>query len=212
LPADTRLLVLTAAAEPLGDPALLRRAADGLGLDLAASGAAVDAGLIDVAARVEFAHPLVRSAAYRTATSENRHRVHRALAEATDSETDPDRRAWHRARAAPGPDEDVAAELEHSAGRAQSRGGLAAAAAFLEHATALSVDPARRVERGLTAAQFKLDAGFLDDASSLLSVAEVSTLDESQRGRLLLLRARVAFSARHGSEASEMLLAAAGNP
>ena len=144
LPSETQLLVLAAAAEPLGDPVLLHRAAETLGLDMAAADPAVDAGLLKVGGRVEFAHPLVRSAAYRSATADDRHRVHRALAEATDAETDPDRRAWHRARATPGPDEEVAAELERSAGRAQARGGVAAAAAFLQRAVALTVDPARR--------------------------------------------------------------------
>ena len=129
LPVQTRLLVLAAAAEPLGDPVLLYRAAETLGIDMAAADPAVDAGLLKIGGRVEFAHPLVRSAAYRSAAAEDRHRVHRALAEATDPRTDPDRRAWHRARATPGPGEEVAAELERSAGRAQARGGVAAAAA-----------------------------------------------------------------------------------
>ena len=131
LPADTRLLVLAAAAEPLGDPVLLRRAGEALGIDLAVADPAATAGLLQISGRVEFAHPLVRSASYRAAAADDRHRVHRALAEATDPEADPDRRAWHRARATPEPDEEVAAELECSAGRAQSRGGIAAAAAFL---------------------------------------------------------------------------------
>ncbi|HWM20892.1 MAG TPA: AAA family ATPase, partial [Ilumatobacteraceae bacterium] len=123
LPADTRLLVVAAAAEPLGDAVLLRRAAESLGLDMTAAHPAVEAGLVKVGARVEFAHPLVRSTAYRSATDDDRHRVHGALAAATDPETDPDRRAWHRARATPGPSEEVAEELERSAGRAQARGG-----------------------------------------------------------------------------------------
>ena len=139
---ETQLFVLAAAAEPLGDPLLLHRAAENLALDPAASGPALDAGLLDVGGRVEFAHPLVRSAVYSSATAEDRRHVHRALAEATDPERDPDRRAWHRARAAPAPDENVAAELERSAGRAQARGGVAAAAAFLERASALSPDSA----------------------------------------------------------------------
>ena len=144
LPSDTQLLVLTAAAEPLGDPVLLHRAAGTLGIDIAAAGPAQDGGLLELGGRVEFAHPLVRSAAYRSAAADDRHRVHRALADATDAETDPDRRAWHRARATPGPDEEVAAELERSAGRAQARGGVAAAAAFLQRSVELTVDPARR--------------------------------------------------------------------
>ena len=152
LPPETQLLALTAAAEPLGDPALLRRAADALGIELAAAAPAADAGLLQVRGRVEFAHPLVRSAAYRTATTTDRQRVHGALADATDAQTDPDRRAWHKARAAAGPDEDVAGELERSAGRAQARAGLAAAAAFLTRATELTPLPAARTRRALAAA------------------------------------------------------------
>ena len=148
LPPNTRLLVLTAAAEPLGDPVLLYRAAETLGLDAASADPAVDAGLLQVGGRVEFAHPLVRSAAYRSADADDRHRVHRALADATDPETDPDRRAWHRARATLGPDEEVAEELERSAGRAQARGGLAAAAAFLERAAELTPEPERARPEG----------------------------------------------------------------
>jgi hypothetical protein len=144
LPAETQLLVLAAASEPLGDPVLLQRAVEILGIDMAAAGAAVDAGLLDVRGRIEFAHPLVRSAAYGSAADEDRQRVHRALAEATDPEKDADRRAWHRAQGTPQPNEEVAAELERSAGRAEARGGVAAAAAFVERAAALSPDPAKR--------------------------------------------------------------------
>ena len=143
LPGETQLLVLAAAAEPLGDPLLLHRAAEILELDLTAAEPAVDAGLLDVRGHIEFAHPLVRSAAYRSATADDRRRVHRALADATDPDRDPDRRVWHRARATPAPDEDVAAELERSAGRARARGGVAAAAAFLGRAAALSPDGCR---------------------------------------------------------------------
>ena len=172
LPSETQLLVLAAAAEPLGDPLLLHRAAETLGVDMGAADPAVDAGLLGIGGRVEFAHPLVRSAAYRSAATDDRHRVHRALAEATDPETDPDRRAWHRARATPGPGEEVAAELERSAGRAQARGGVAAAAAFLQRAVALTVDPARRAERALAAAQASFQAGAFDAALGLVATAE----------------------------------------
>ena len=141
-------------------------------------------GLLKIGGRVEFAHPLVRSAAYRSAAADDRHRVHRALAEATDPETDPDRRAWHLARATPGPDEEVAAELERSAGRAQARGGVAAAAAFLQRAVALTVDPARRAERALAAAQASFQAGAFDAALGLLATAEAGPLDEFQRARV----------------------------
>ena len=146
----------------------------------AAAGPAVEAGLLEVGARVEFAHPLVRSAAYRSASTDDRHRVHRALAEATDPEKDPDRRVWHRARAASGPDEDVAAELERSAGRAQARGGVAAAAAFLERAGALSPDPGKRARRALEAAEAKQLAGAPQAASTLLATAVDGPLDERE--------------------------------
>jgi DNA-binding CsgD family transcriptional regulator len=210
LPAHTRLLVLTAAAEPLGDPVLLHRAAATLDLDLAAASPAVDAGLLQVGRRVEFAHPLVRSAAYRSAAADDRHRVHRALAEATDTETDPDRRAWHLAQATPGPGEEVAAELERSAGRAQARGGVAAAAAFRQRAVALTVDPARRTERALAAAEVSFQAGAFDAALALLATAEAAgALDEFQRARLDLLRGQVAFASGAVSDAPPLLLKAA---
>jgi DNA-binding CsgD family transcriptional regulator/tetratricopeptide (TPR) repeat protein len=209
LPSDARLVVLAAAAEPLGDPVLLHRAAELLGVELAAADPAVDAGLLKVGGRVEFAHPLVRSAAYRSAAAEDRHRVHRALAEATDAETDPDRRAWHLARATPGPGEEVAAELERSAGRAQARGGVAAEAAFLQRAVALTVDPARRAERALAAAQASLQAGAFDAALGLLATAEAGPLDEFQRARVDLVRAHVALGSGLGSDAPPLLLKAA---
>jgi hypothetical protein len=209
LPSQTQLLVLAAAAEPLGDPLLLHRAAETLGVDMAAADPAVDAGLLRVGGHVEFAHPLVRSAAYRSAAAEDRHRIHRALAEATDPETDPDRRAWHRARAMPGPSEEVAAELERSAGRAQARGGVAAAAAFLQRAVALTVDPARRAERALAAAQTSLQAGEVDAALGLLTTAESGALNESQRARADLIRGHVAFTLGRDADAPTLLLKAA---
>jgi DNA-binding CsgD family transcriptional regulator len=209
LPADTRLLVLAAAAEPLGDLGLLHRAARMLGTDMAAGDPAVEAGLLRIGARVEFVHPLVRSAAYRSSPPSDRHAVHRALAEATDRESDTDRRAWHRAFATPGPDEEVAAELERSAERAQSRGGLAATAAFLERATALSVEPARRTERALAAADASLQSGAFDAALELLVTAELGSLDEGQRARVDLLRAHIAFAGGLGRDAPLLLLKAA---
>jgi DNA-binding CsgD family transcriptional regulator len=209
LPAETRLLVLAAAAEPSGDPVLFHRAAQALDLDLAAVALAVDAGLLKVGGRVEFAHPLVRSAVYRSAATEDRHRVHRALAEATDAERDPDRRAWHLAQATPGPGEGVAAELERSAGRAQARGGVAAAAAFLQRAVALTVDLARRAERALAAAQASFQAGAFDAALGLLATAEAGPLDAFQRARVDLLRGHVAFAAGLLGEAPALLLQAA---
>ena len=188
LPSDTQLLVLAAAAEPIGDPVVLRRAAESLQIDMAAADAAADAGLLTVRGRVEFAHPLVRSAVYRSAAAHDRRRVHRALADATDAEVDPDRRAWHRARATAGPDEEVAAEVERSALRAQSRGGVTAAAAFLQRAVELTEDPARRAERALAAAESSLQAGAFDTALALVSSAEAGALDEFQRARGDLLR------------------------
>ena len=209
LPSDTRLLVLAAAAEPLGDPVLLDRAAGMLGIDLAAAGPAQDGGLLELGGRVEFAHPLVRSAAYRSAAADDRHRVHRALADATVAETDPDRRAWHRARATPGPDEEAAAELERSAGRAQARGGVAAAAAFLQRSAELTADPARRAERALAAAQASFQAGAFEAALALLATAETGALDEFQRARVDLVRGQLAFASGLASDAPPLLLKAA---
>ena len=209
LPSDTQLLVLTAAAEPLGDLVLLHRAAGTLGIDIAAAAPAQDGGLLELGARVEFAHPLVRSAAYRSAAADDRHRVHRALADATVGETDPDRRAWHRARATPGPDEEVAAELERSAGRAQARGGVAAAAAFLQRSVELTVDPARRAERVLAAAQVSFQAGEFGAALQLAATAEAGPLDEFQRAQVDLVRGHVAFASGSLSDAPPLLLKAA---
>jgi DNA-binding CsgD family transcriptional regulator/tetratricopeptide (TPR) repeat protein len=209
LPAQTRRLLLIAAAEPLGDPALLRRAAERLGITGAALEPAQSAGLIEIDSRVRFRHPLVRSAIYRSATAEQRRQGHRVLAEVTDAQLDPDRRAWHLAQAAVGPHEDVAAELERAAGRAQARGGLAAAAAFLERATELTPEPLRRAQRALAAAQTKYQAGALDDAAALLATAEADTVDELEHARVHLLRAQIAFASRRGSDAPPLLLEAA---
>jgi DNA-binding CsgD family transcriptional regulator len=209
LPSDTRLLVLTAAAEPLGDPVLLHRAAGTLGIDIAAAGPAQDGGLLELGRRVEFAHPLVRSAAYRSAVADDRHRVHRALAYATVAETDPDRRAWHRARASPGPDEEVAADLERSAGRAQARGGVAAAAAFLQRSVELTVDPVRRAERALDAAQASFRAGAFVAALELAAAAEAGPVDGFQRARIDLLRGHAAIASSYGNDAAPVLLQAA---
>ena len=201
--------MLLAAAEPVGDPLLLWRAAERLGIGPAAAEAAEAHGLVAIGERVTFRHPLVRSAVYGSAPSRERRAVHRALAEATDREVDPDRRAWHLAAAAAGPDEQVAVELERSAGRAQARGGLAAAAAFLQRAVALSQDPARRAERALAAAQASFQAGAFDAALRLLAAAEDGPLDEFQRARVDLLRAHVAFASGLGSDAPPLLLEAA---
>jgi DNA-binding CsgD family transcriptional regulator len=209
LPAAARRLLLVAAADPTGDPLLVWRAAARLGIGPEAAAVAEADGLLAIDTRVTFRHPLVRSAVYWAAPLGERRVVHRALAEATDPAADPDRRAWHRAQAAAGPDEEVAFELERSAGRAQARGGLAAAAAFLERSAALTLDPVRRAERALAAAQAKYQAGAFDAALALLTTSEAGPLDEFQRAQANLLRGQVTFASRRGSDAPPMLLKAA---
>ena len=209
LPADTQQLLLLAAAEPVGDVTLLWHAAGRLGIGIDAADAATAADLIEIRARVSFRHPLVRSAAYRSATVAGRREAHRALADATDAEADPERRAWHRAHAAVGPDEAVASELERSAARAQARGGVAAAAAFLERATGLTADSARRGVRALAAAHAKLDAASPDEASMLAATADLCPLDDLDRAKLARLRGQIAFARRRGSDAPSLLLHAA---
>jgi DNA-binding CsgD family transcriptional regulator len=209
LPNDARLLLLIAAADPVGDPVLLWRAAERLGIAPSAAGAAESDGLLAIGGRVTFRHPLVRSAVYQSASLEDRRAVHMALAEVTDPQADSDRRAWHQSAAAAGPDEQVAAELERSAGRAQARGGVAAAAAFLERSVALSADPVQRTERALAAAEASLSAGAYDSARALLSVAQSGPLDELGRGRLELLQGVAAYAERRGSDAPPLLLRAA---
>jgi DNA-binding CsgD family transcriptional regulator len=209
LPIETQRLLLVAAAEPVGDVHLLRRAADRLGIGPDAAARAEEAGLLALGARVRFHHPLVRSAAYRAATDRDRREVHGALAEATDPDADPDRRAWHRAQAADGPDEATADELERSAVRARRRGGVAAEAAFLERATELTPDPARRGGRALAAAQAKFEAAALDAADRLLALAAECPLDELQMVRLMRMRAQIAFARRRGHDAPPLLLDAA---
>ena len=209
LPAQARQLLLLVAADPTGDPVLVWRAAERLGIGTLAAGPAAEAGLAEFGARVRFRHPLVRSAAYQSASAQDRQEVHRALADATDPQADPDRRAWHRAQAAAGPDEEVAAELEDSAGRAQARGGLAAAAAFGERAALLTPDPARRAGRTLAAVQASLRAGAFGKALELLAMAEAGPLDELQGSRADWLRGQIAFASGPGSDAPLLLLKAA---
>jgi DNA-binding CsgD family transcriptional regulator len=209
LPETTRRLLLVAAAEPTGDPVLMWRAAGRLGIGLEAAVPAEAGGLLTIGARVTFRHPLVRSAAYRAASPRERRAAHRALAEATDPRADPDRRAWHRAQAAAGPDEKVAAELEHSAGRAQARGGFAAAAAFLERSAALTPGPARRADRALAAAQATSQTGAFDAALGLLAAAEAGPLDELQRAQAALLHGQIAFASFPDRDAEALLLKAA---
>jgi DNA-binding CsgD family transcriptional regulator len=209
LPAETQRLLLVAAAEPVGDPMLLWRAAAELGIPIESGAPAEGADLITVGTRVTFRHPLLRSAIYHAASPNERRNVHRALASATDPEVDPDRRAWHRAHAAFGPDEEVAAELELSAGRAQARAGLVASAAFLERSLALTPEPGRRAQRALAAAQAKQRAGAPDAALALLRAAEEGPLDELQRAQVDVVRAKTAFSLGHSRDAPSLLLAAA---
>ena len=217
LPPATQQLLFLAAADPVGDAVLFQRAATILGLSVGALAPAEAAGLIEFGARVRFSHPLMRSAVYRAANVNERRVVHRALAEATDPEHDPDRRAWHFAHAATGPDDAVAADLERSAGRAQSKGGVAAAAAFLERATVLTADPALRAARALAAAQAKRDAAAPAAAYELLTIAELGPLTDLQRAQVDRLRAQMEFARSRGggpgvqplSDAVQKLLAAA---
>lgn len=196
LPPPARLLVTLAAAEPIGDPGLLWRAAELLGID--ATAVAQSVPLVDFGTRIRFSHPLARSAAYHAAAPDDRRRAHQALATVTDPRTDPDRKAWHRAQASAGPDEQVAAELEASATRARERGGIAAAAAFLERAAELTADPARRAQRILAAAEATLSVGDFDTAAGLLTT--VRTGDPGQEATADLLRGRLSFVRRRGDE------------
>jgi tetratricopeptide (TPR) repeat protein len=209
LPPATQQLLLLAAAEPLGEATLLWRAAERLSIDATTATAAAAAGLLEIDDKVRFRHPLVRSAVYRGASVDARRHVHDALAAVSDQELDADRRAWHRALSASGPDESVAAELERSAERAQSRGGLAAAAAFLERATALSSDPAAHARRALAAAEVSFHAGAFETALGLVASAEAHGLDDLRSARATLLRARVAFALRDAKSAAQLFLRAA---
>jgi DNA-binding CsgD family transcriptional regulator len=206
LPSPARQLLLLAAADPTGDPALVWRAASGLGVGTEAAATVAEAGLAEFGTRVRFRHPLVRSVVYQSAPAREKQEVHRALAEVTDPGVDPDRRVWHRAQAAPGPDDDVAAELERIAGRAQARGGLGAAAAFLKQAATLTLDPARRAGLALAAARIKVQAGAFDAAGELLAMAEPGPLSDAQHAHADLVRAQIAFVTNRGSDAPLLLL------
>lgn len=209
LPPETRCLLLIAAAEPGGDPTLVWRAAGRLGVGAYAAEPAVEADLVEFGARVRFRHPLVRSAAYRAASAHDRREAHRALAEATDLELDPDRHAWHRAQGTSTPDEDVARELERSAGRARARGGCAAAAAFYRQAALLTPDPARRAGRALVAAEAMHQAGARDAALELLAMAEAGPREALARARATLLRGQMAFASGRSVDGPTLLLEAA---
>ena len=209
LPPATRQLLRIAAAEPVGDATILWRASERLGVGVEAAAPAEADGLLRLGSQITFRHPLVRSAIYGAATPDERRTVHRALAEATDPGVDPDRRAWHRAQATVEPDEEVASELERSAVRAQARGGLGAAAAFLDRAARLTPEPSRRVERALAAAEANQAAGAPDAALALLTVAAAGPLDELQRAKVERLQARLVFVQRRDSDGSQLLLEAA---
>ena len=199
LPSETQLLLLTAAAEPTGDAALLWRAAEHLGIAPEAAGPAEANGLLEIGARVRFPHPLARSAVYRAASPPDQRRVHGALGAVIDPRLDPDRRAWHRGQAVLGTDEDAAADLERSADRARARGGLAASAAFLRRAVELTPEPAVRAARALEAAQTAHEAGAFQAAMELLTLAAAGPLDELRGARLALLRVQLAlYTARYG--------------
>jgi DNA-binding CsgD family transcriptional regulator len=209
LPSDSRRLLQLAAADPVGDPLLVWRAAERLGISTDAATAPAQVGLLEFGARVRFRHPLVRSAAYWSASLQERQEAHSALAEATDPEIDPDRYAWHRAHAAAGPDEDVAEELDRSAARAQARGGLAAAAAFLERSAQLTLEPVRRAERLLAAARAKRDAGAFEAALDLLVTLETAQLGSYSTAEAEHLRGQIALEQQRGSDAARLLLSAA---
>ena len=210
LPQETQRLLLIAAADPLGEPTILWRAAARLGIGAEAGAAAEEAGLCEFGARVvQFRHPLVRATAYTAGRLNERRRAHAAIAEVTDAETDPDRRAWHRALAASGPDDAVADELERSAARARARAGQAAAGALLERSMALTPHPRRRAERALAAAEAKYLAGSAEDALRLAEVAQRGPLDELNRVRVDVLHGRVATMQRRPRDAPPLLLGAA---
>jgi DNA-binding CsgD family transcriptional regulator len=209
MPEATRLLLLIAAEEPVGDPSLVWHAAERLGIPSEAVAPAERAGLLEIGSWVSFRHPLVRSAVCQGACPAERRRAHWALADATDPQVDPDRRAWHLAQATVNPDERVAVELERCADRAQARGGLAAAAAFLERAVGMTVDPSRRACRALAAADATYVAGGPEAAMRLLGIAQAGALDELGRARVDLLRAQIAFATTRGPEARRLLLRAA---
>jgi DNA-binding CsgD family transcriptional regulator len=209
LPATTQQLMLLAAADPVGDAAVFWRAAEGLGLAPDSAQPAADAELLEIGSQVRFRHPLVRSAVYGSAPMADRREVHGALAAATDPDIDPDRRAWHRAHAATAPNEAVAAELVDSAGRAQRRGGVAAAAAFLERSVTFTLDPGERAARALAAAGAKFEAADFGSAQSLLAVADAGPLDDLGRAKVRRMRAQIAFDLRHGSDAPTLFLSAA---
>jgi len=209
LPGPAQQLMLLAAADPTGDATLLWRAAQKLGLGPGATAAADAEQLLNIDSRVRFRHPLVRSAAYVAGSPEDRRAAHLTLAAATDAQADPERRVWHLAAAATGPDEDVAAALEQAAAKIQARAGLAASAAFLRQSVMLTAEPGRRTERALAAALAHQHAGAFDTALGLLAQAEAQAVDDLQRARVEQLRGQVEWASVTGREAPVLLLQAA---
>ncbi|MFF5083538.1 AAA family ATPase [Actinoplanes sp. NPDC000266] len=209
LPEKTRQLLVTAAVEPIGDIGLLWRALDRLGLGPEHAEPAEAGQLIELGTRVRFPHPLIRSAAWRSGSVADLRAAHAALAAVTDPGAEPDRRAWHRAHAAAGPDEEIATELEKSAGRALGRGGWSAAAAFLQRAAELTLDPARRGVLLVDAAAAQAGAGSYPLVPELLGAAELAPLAPLERARAERVRAEVTFALHHGRDAGPPLLAAA---
>ena len=209
LPDETRRLLTLAAAEPVGDPVLLWQAADRLAIPIESQEPAIEAGLVEFTPRVTFRHPLIRAAAYRSSSIKERHQAHDALAAVTDPQQDTERRAWHRAQAVSGPDEEAARELEIGADLAMARGCLAAAGAYLQRAVALSDDPARRADRAISAAEGKIRAGAFDTGSELLAIAETGPLTNAQKARMALVRAQLAYVSNRGGAGPVLLREAA---
>ena len=209
LPPSTQQFLTVAAAEPTGDPVIVWRAANALGIAPSDASFATDAGLVEIGFRVAFRHPLVRSAAYGAASSSDRQAAHRELAQATDPELDPDRHAWHLALGSPGPDDDIAEALERSADRARARGGYAAAGALLERSLALTIDQSRRADRALAAATAHLQAGSFEIAASLMTAAESTPLDDTRRAQLMSLRANQAIYSGNPQAAAGLAIRAA---
>ena len=210
LPEQAQLLLLVAAADELGGPVKVWRAAGQLDIDAQVAGLPEVDRLVSWAPRIRFRHPLMRSAAYYSAAAPARRRAHEALAAVSDPQTDPDRRAWHLAAAAPGPDEEVAAQLEASAGRARARGGWASSAAFLERAAELTPDAGRRAQRLLEAAGARLDAGEARAARTLLDRAEPQLADPLGTAKARRLEGLTLYALEDRPAASSALLEAAG--
>ena len=207
LPGQTQRLMLIAALEPLGEAARVRQAGQLLGVGDDAAEPAVVAGLLE--ANFRFHHPLVRSAVYRSATPEQRRRVHLALAEVTDPDADPDYRAWHHAQGATGPDEGLAEELERTAGQAQHRGGLAAAAGLLERSAELTPEPQRKAARLLLAAHAQLTSGATNRAQALLDESLPNLSDARSRAQAARMQGMIRFYEGRGGETPSSLFQAA---